>query len=573
MTASKIIAATLLISLLPLGGWAQEADPFEGSSLRDILGAIREFESKNDAKCQATATRLENFMFGTPLTDEARFEKVRLQKELISDLWRRAGAAAARDGRAEIGVADVAPLTRGALLYEESPSGDVEIQLADGGRLLLTATDIRQYSSVAYSLRAVLAVQQDALISGSAELPAADQASIDEIRRVTDLSTLAALSLADREAREQSQRTLSGPAFVRSWEALGTSRLAAGEATLEPPTVVSAASQPARRGAPVLEQIIAEKIAAYESYNQLDRKSADRLFLRNIDRFWARYRMPSAAQGSLEVQAAFQTAILAEIDRLMNAIQAAAVAAGEPLVRAPIVSRVAQELHPHEVDDLEDVTFFPRLPRERQFLLESYDMDSFRDFGMHWRLIKIALDQRETPLELDLDPFAAEQLAEMTAQVAVLIFRIAGEIATDQATSSFLTAEDLLRAGAAIPRLSELNATTTPPARSLRLASSRSTTLPTGGPFMTDRTADTGITYRHRTSDWLSRMRRTLTITPPTFSGGGIAAEDIDGDQRIDLLFVGGMGNALYLNDGQGGFRDATEQGRARLPARRRLSR
>ena len=62
------------------------------------------------------------------------------------------------------------------------------------------------------------------------------------------------------------------------------------------------------------------------------------------------------------------------------------------------------------------------------------------------------------------------------------------------------------------------------------------------------------IDFEHRSSDWLSRFRHDITQLPPTFSGGGVAAGDVNGDGLEDLLFVGGIGNTLYLNDGSGGF-------------------
>jgi len=50
------------------------------TSLYDILQEIQLLENKNDPKCYAAASRLENFMFGTPLTHDARFNKNNLQK-------------------------------------------------------------------------------------------------------------------------------------------------------------------------------------------------------------------------------------------------------------------------------------------------------------------------------------------------------------------------------------------------------------------------------------------------------------------------------------------------------------
>jgi hypothetical protein len=78
--------------------------------------------------------------------------------------------------------------------------------------------------------------------------------------------------------------------------------------------------------------------------------------------------------------------------------------------------------------------------------------------------------------------------------------------------------------------------------------------------FFTDVTASTGVDFTHRSSSWLGEFRQKLLKTPPTFSGGGVAAEDVDGDSDMDLLFVGGIGNALLINDGRGRFADVTQQ-------------
>ena len=44
-------------------------------SLDTILGQTELLESNRDPKCEATAARLEDFIYGTPLTQEARFRK------------------------------------------------------------------------------------------------------------------------------------------------------------------------------------------------------------------------------------------------------------------------------------------------------------------------------------------------------------------------------------------------------------------------------------------------------------------------------------------------------------------
>src|SRR6185436_19123192 len=43
-----------------------------------IIKEIGELESVRDPKCYATASRLEDFIYGTPLEPEARFQKIAL---------------------------------------------------------------------------------------------------------------------------------------------------------------------------------------------------------------------------------------------------------------------------------------------------------------------------------------------------------------------------------------------------------------------------------------------------------------------------------------------------------------
>jgi hypothetical protein len=58
------------------------------SSLKDILADIQEQEGDKDPKCYATASRLEDFIYATPLSDPARHQKNKLQKRLAEFVWK-----------------------------------------------------------------------------------------------------------------------------------------------------------------------------------------------------------------------------------------------------------------------------------------------------------------------------------------------------------------------------------------------------------------------------------------------------------------------------------------------------
>jgi hypothetical protein len=61
---------------------SSESETSLGSSPEPVLSAIELLESGSDAKCHSSASRFGDFLYGTPLTDEARREQFELQKRL-----------------------------------------------------------------------------------------------------------------------------------------------------------------------------------------------------------------------------------------------------------------------------------------------------------------------------------------------------------------------------------------------------------------------------------------------------------------------------------------------------------
>src|SRR5215468_4460578 len=75
-----------------------------------IVKEIGDLEGVRDPKCYATASRLEDFIYGTPLEAGARFEKIALQKRLIRDAWVKATAAATTAGKDKIDAGTLRPI-------------------------------------------------------------------------------------------------------------------------------------------------------------------------------------------------------------------------------------------------------------------------------------------------------------------------------------------------------------------------------------------------------------------------------------------------------------------------------
>ncbi|MCU1349759.1 MAG: RNA-binding protein [Acidobacteria bacterium] len=570
MNRTTSLAAALLFATLPLAAQTTPAsDAPKPAGIDATVSAIQSLENVRDPKCDATATRLENFMYGTPLSTEAREKKVELQKKLISGVWKQASDEARAKKLDAIPADVIQPIILATFPFTIDADKNAHVKLADGSELLLAERDVRQYSTVAYALRAILATQQDALLTPDVKLVPLANDAVPLMKQMIDVYTLAALNLSDKAARKSGEHQLSAGTLAAQWTRIvpGT---AAGTAA-KAPVLKPAASE--QKAGEVLRKIIDQKLVSFATYNS----NANPLLYSNIQTFYARYPWPTDDAQIAGITQAFAGGVMDFIAETIVRAEQKARAENSPVVREKHIRQVFNEFAPYTVNVYEDVIFFDRLPKDKQVYIEAYDADSLRDSGLHWAFIKQVIDSRSFPLQLDLDPFAAELLAEGDAQMGVLLFRTAGQIAKAQ-NAPALTAEHIELARKQIKqRFTEQLAAPAPSkAPAAKLASASQKTPIAGGRFFADATDRSGIDFSHYSSDWLARYQRSFlyslnaaknpnqpaqqitTDIPPAFSGSGVAAEDINGDGFPDVLLVGGRGNKLYLGNGDGTFRDVT---------------
>jgi len=535
-----VLAAAL--SAVPL--FAQQPP----ASVPTIVDEIGKLESVRDPKCYATASRLEDFIYGTPLESQARFEKIALQKRLIRALWEKASAGAT----ATVTANELRPAIQQVIPYKQAANGDWEI-----ANTTITARDKRQYGSVAYALRALLAVQQDVLLDPSARLLPLDNSAVEVMKEAIDLATLSALQRADLYARKTNKEKITPDMLTVAWKGVVPESL-----TPRMPEKTAAAPSTGEKFA-TIKAVIAEKLEAFSKYNDI----AAPVFLRNVQVYFARHMWPTDAEEGKAFKDQFTETMIAWTHDVALLAERNAKKNGHPYIRVTDVEPALQAFQPHEMNRYEDIIYFPRLGPADRVTIEAYDIDAFRDPGVHWMYLNEVLKDPNYAGTLEPDPFAAELLTEGAAQEGVLILRLAGKFAEAE-NADRLNRTHLTKALAKIQTLIDKHASV-PAAKKApeTIVSASSKAAPGKGTYFTDVTAPAGIRYEHRMSDWLARFIRGYTVTegsnvrlavPPTFGGSGVAAEDIDNDGDADLLVLGGAGNALYLNDGKGNFKDAT---------------
>ncbi len=538
----------------------------------NIIGEIGKLENNRDPKCHATATRLENFMYGTRLEAGTRFEKVKLQKKLLLHLWETVTRSANQPGNKTPQPELLRRIMKEVLPYSRKPNGD--IVLTNNKELVLEKRDMDHYASVAYALRSILALQQDMLFRPGIQLVNLEPESIAILKEFTDIVTLATLQVGDRKARMADKYSLSPDMFRDAWEnvlgATATKKFRSEEFWSSPAKKSLPAADKARERFATLNKIIQQKVKSYEAYNNISMK----VFLRNLQVYFARHRWPADAEEGSRFRNLFTESMVQFAFHGLNMAGQTAGKRGGLFIREQDVDRMWQSYVPFDVNEYEDVIFFPNLEASPEdsgrLTIEAYDFDAFRDSGIHWRYLQFALQDHGAKLSIEPDPFAAELLVEGIAQFGVLVLRVAG-MKAKKAGDKRLKVSHLQASLEDIQRRITLHAKAKPASKAkTSLASSGGVTRRPGDKtYFSDVTAHSGIRFSHRSSDWLSRLLRsylkkseslgTLDV-PPAFGGSGTAAGDVNNDGITDVLLLSGAGNALYLGDGKGKFRDVTRQ-------------
>jgi hypothetical protein len=553
MKIDKII--TCIFSLLLLSSHCNASD----NSITEILSAINKLEKKSEPKCYATASRLEDFMFGTPLSDNARFTKNILQTNLIEAIWLKSSLLALDDKEDVVLSSHVSKAMSDIFTKNLTNTGHWQLTFKGGDKVTIHKEDKRQYASIAYSLRAILAVQQNNLLNIESSLSPLSERAIEQLKDNLDFYTLAVLKIADNRAKISDEQLITVQSIATVWEALGNISVNK-EVTVK---------KQYKKIEPILfKQMANNKLSAYAAYNNVN----NQLFLRNLQVYFARVSWPKEKAESEKIIKTFSQLVSQFSGELYAGAQQGAMDKNMSVISEQSVHDFAKKYIPHQINEYEDVLFFPLLPKNQQVYLESYDMDAFRDAGVHWQYLTQAIFSSSFDVFIEPDPFAAELIVENIAQYGVLLLRVAGMQAM-QLGDERLKNEHLELAKILLDKNIISHMTSKPIAESNGVIHSVSNTFQKTDnsehsliPFK-NVTNSSGISFEHKSSDWLNRQLRSfikkdastgIITIPPAFGGSGVAVEDVNGDGFVDILLLGGRGNKLFINQKNGKFIDKT---------------
>ncbi|MCW9015400.1 MAG: VCBS repeat-containing protein, partial [Kangiellaceae bacterium] len=561
MLKNQIVKALLLASLLVAG--TSQADEQNANSVENIVNEIKLLEKEKDPKCYATASRLEDFMFGTPLSQQARFNKNLLQKAWVRQVWEESSKLANQKKLSSIPLSLVKQVIERKLSYQQNEKGHWAVKFKSGQEVQINKDDKRQYSTIAYALRAILAVQQESLLDFELELMSINQDVINEIKSALELVSLSVLKVSDARARKEDSYEVSSSNLEYVWTALITERLDSKKTKV--------ASNNERRtqntNLDLIRKIIKQKVESYAAYNKI----SEQLFIRNLQVYFARLSWPKDKSKAKEFQNLYIETMIQFAYDFYKESEKIALKNGHDLIQESDVYELIQIFLPHEINEYEDAVFFPRLANNEKIDIESYDMDAFRDSGLHWRYLEYAINNQNFKAVLQPDPFALELIVENIAQFGVLSLRVAGIEGKNQSLSrinSKLFIDGLKIIQARVNKNVQLQGK---PQSKQTIASSEQKSIqsPHSGKMFTDITDRVGVKFMHRSSDWLNRLLRSylekgkdvgIITIPPAFGGSGVAAEDINNDGYDDLLILSGLGNKLYLNKEGKRFVEITKQ-------------
>ena len=279
------------------------------------------------------------------------------------------------------------------------------------------------------------------------------------------------------------------------------------------------------------------------------RRSRDSLLIRNLSRYFTRYVVPSNRDeltrflGTVvRIGGAFGEGLYRQASQVADAAGAGSVARSH-------VEQVLEAWLPSRMSPWDEIVVFPALDPAGRVELEVADLAAYRDTGLSLETAQQLAEALAAAPEADVLPLEAEGAAMLIDGITLYglaVLRLGGELAAADLAPA-VQSRHLRQAERAL-RQRSAGEFVAPP---LAAAGEDPEAL------LVDVTESAGIQFRHTTSQWLAMFRRYVSVAP-TFSGGGISAADLDGDDWPDLVVCGGRGCATYRNRGDGTFEDST---------------
>ena len=310
--------------------------------------------------------------------------------------------------------------------------------------------------------------------------------------------------------------------------------------------------------------VLGPAAAELERLNSFEGTSRSRseLLRRNLSRYFALSMVPSNTEEFGRVVGAAERMSRSVAEQVYREAEALARAEGLTAIGKSHIHQVMARLLPSRRTDYKEIMFF--FGASFPMVVEEIDLESFYDTGFSWQILAFVGDAvlQADPMALPMEPEAARVFTLGINSYGLLLFRIGGLKARADLAPNLQTRH--LRAAGKTIEQHGADLAPLPPRVQTQAPKE-------GPPWFTDVTGESGLHFRHVSSDWIARFRRYGFIAP-SFSGGGVSAGHLNDDRWVDLVVCGGQGCAVFFNQGNGTFADATSgtglsvDGEARMP-------
>jgi hypothetical protein len=294
-------------------------------------------------------------------------------------------------------------------------------------------------------------------------------------------------------------------------------------------------------------QPAAGRLDELERFNGTSR-ARDRMLQRNLSRYFAISMVPASADEIGRVLGTVERMSRRTVSEVYRAASELARQEGAKSLAASHIQALQNQLLPSRPNEFKEIEFFPDAPHP--LVIERIDLQAFYDTGFCWStLLYLAqVEIQDDPAALPLEPEAVQTLAVTINSYGLVLLRIGGRNARLD-FSPYLQSRHLRAAGKSI---AGKGVDLTPEPHRIPVPENPN-------PWFEDATRDSGVSFRHVSSDWLARFRR-YGFTAPSFSGGGVSAGHLNGDDWVDMVVCGGAGCAVFFNQGDGTFSDVSDR-------------